>query len=407
MTGTAIAQAIPILISPILSRLYTPDDFGVLALFMSIAVVIGVIATGRYELAIMLPEKKRDAYNILALALFLTLLISGLTLVLVVIFKRPVALFFEEPGIEPWLFLLPVVVLFTGTFQAFNYWSTRHKTFKRNAAGRVSQSTVMTATNLGMGVAKAGSFGLIMGYIIGQAVAALVLAWQTIVHFKEFRNEVSRKEIIENAKRYKNFLKINTPHAFIDSLQNNGIIYLIMYYFSKTILGSYAFAFRVLKAPVGLVGNAIYQVFYQKATEALNSGQPIQPLVRRIYRNLFLIGFPVFLLLFIFAVPVFSFVFGDEWKTSGEIAQVLMPWLFLNFMANPVSSITIIMNRQRDAMFITFVDITFKVTAIVIGGLSNDYFLAFKIMSFLCSALLVFSLYWFHRIARIEVKSAY
>ena len=407
MSGTAIAQAIPVLISPILSRLYTPDDFGVLALFMSIAAVISVIATGRYELAIMLPKKKRDAYNVLALSLLFTFVVSVFTFILVVIFKKPVAIFFEEPGIEPWLYFLPIVVLFAGMYQTFNYWSTRHKTFKRNAAGRVSQSTVMSATNLGMGVAKAGSSGLILGYILGQVVAALVLGWQTLIHLKQIRKEITRKEIIENAKKYKNFLKINTPHAFLDSLQNNGIIYLIMFFFSKLILGSYSFAFRILKAPVGLIGSAIYQVFYQKATKALKEGQQMQPMVRRIYKNLFLIGFPVFFLLFLFAPPVFTFIFGEEWKISGEIAQILMPWLFLNFIANPVSCIAIIMNKQREAMFITFADITFKGIAIVIGGISNDFKLAFIIMSILCSALLIFSLYWFHKIAGINVKSAY
>jgi O-antigen/teichoic acid export membrane protein len=407
MTGTAIAQAIPVLISPILSRLYTPEDFGVLGLFMSIAAVLGVIATGRYELAIMLPEKKRDAYNLLALSLFLTLVVSVFTLILVLIFKNPVTLFFDEPGIEPWLYLLPVVVLFVGIFQAFNYWSTRQKTFKRNAVGRVSQSTIMSATNVGMGIAKAGSSGMILGYILGQFVGALVLAWQTLTHLKEFRKEITRKEIIENAKKYKSFIRINTPHAFIDSLQNNGIIYLIMYFFSKMILGSYFFAFRVLKAPVGLIGNAIYQVFYQKATEALKERREIQTLVKRIYRNLFLIGFPVFLLLFIFAQPVFTFVFGEKWEISGEIAQILMPWLFLNFMVSPVSCIAIIMNKQREAMFITFVDIFLKVIAIVIGGISNDFKLGFIIMSTLCSLLMIFALFWYYKIAKTEFAKTY
>ena len=407
MTGTAIAQAIPVLISPILSRLYTPEDFGVLGLFMSIAAVLGVIATGRYELAIMLPEKKRDAYNLLALSLFLTLVVSVFTLILVLIFKKTVTLFFDEPGIEPWLYLLPVVVLFVGIFQAFNYWSTRQKTFKRNAVGRVSQSTIMSATNVGMGIAKAGSSGMILGYILGQFVGALVLAWQTLTHLKEFRKEITRKEIIENAKKYKSFIRINTPHAFIDSLQNNGIIYLIMYFFSKMILGSYFFAFRVLKAPVGLIGNAIYQVFYQKATEALKERREIQTLVKRIYRNLFLIGFPVFLLLFIFAQPVFTFVFGEKWEISGEIAQILMPWLFLNFMVSPVSCIAIIMNKQREAMFITFVDIFLKVIAIVIGGISNDFKLGFIIMSTLCSLLMIFALFWYYKIAKTEFAKTY
>ncbi len=125
MSGTAIAQAIPVLVSPILSRIYSPDDFGILALFMAISIVISVISTGRYELAIMLPEEKRDASNILALAVILTFFTSIVTLILILILKGFIADFFDEPGIENWLYLIPLVVLFTGTYNTFNYWSTR------------------------------------------------------------------------------------------------------------------------------------------------------------------------------------------------------------------------------------------------------------------------------------------
>ena len=183
MTGTAIAQAVPILVSPILSRLYSPDDFGVLALFMAISIVISVIATGRYELAIMLPEEKKDAHNVLALSIILTTFTSLITFILVLFLKGFIASFFDDPGIENWLYFIPLVVFFTGVFNTFNYWSTRQKTFKRNAAGRIAQSTVMVGTNLGLGVARYGAIGLIAGYIFGQIVAATVLAWKSLRNY--------------------------------------------------------------------------------------------------------------------------------------------------------------------------------------------------------------------------------
>jgi len=406
-SGTAIAQAIPVLIAPILSRLYTPDDFGVLALFMSIAAILSVIATGRYELAIMLPKKEREAYNILALSLLFAFAVSFITFVLVLLFKKPVADFFDEPGIESWLFLLPIVILFSGIFQAFNYLSTRNKTYRKNATSRVSRSSVTVTANLGMGFAKTGSSGLILGYILGHVTAALVLAWGTITNLRHFRNQVTRKEIIENATKYKDFLRINTPHAFIDSLQENGLIYLIIYFFSKLILGSYSFAYRILKAPVGLIGNAIYQVFYQKASESLKKGREIQPMVKKIYLNLFLIGFPIFALLFLFAPPIFTFVFGEEWKISGDIAQILMPWIFLNFMVNPVSCLAIIMNKQKTAMYFTFADITIKVVSMLIGGLNHDFRLGFIIMSTLGSFLMIGALIWYYRIANLKLYKSY
>ena len=407
MTGTAIAQAIPFLISPILSRLYTPDDFGVFALFLSIPAVIGVISTGRYELAIMLPKEKRTARNIIILSLIIACLVSLVTFILIIIFKQYIIAFFEAPEIGPWLYLVPVMVLFMGIYQTFNYWSIRNKTFRKNAISRISQSGSNGATQLALGAANAGPVGLIAGTIIGQMTAAIILAWRTITRPRELREAFSKKLIRENASRYSIFLKINTPHAFIDSLQDQGIVYVVICFFSKMVLGSYAFAYRILKAPVGLIGNSIYQVFFQKASKAFQEGQDIQPMVLKIYRNLFLIGFPIFFLIFLFAPSLFAFVFGEEWKLAGEIAQIIIPWLFLNFMVMPVSCIAVVMNKQKGAFLISCADVLLKVFALVIGGLYGDFRLAFMIMSILCSGLLIFALYWYYKIAGSKFVNVY
>ncbi|MDT8393258.1 MAG: oligosaccharide flippase family protein [Bacteroidales bacterium] len=407
MSGTAIAQALPVLVSPILSRLYSPEDFGVLALFMAIGIVISVVSTGRYELAIMLPEEKRDAMNILALAVILTAITSLITFVLLLLFKNVIAGFFNEPGIVQWLYFIPLVVLFTGSYNAFNYWSTRNKTFNRNAASRISQSSVMVGTNLGMGFAGSGAAGLIAGYIAGQLVATIVLALKTVRNFSAALKDISKELILHNARKYRNFPRINTPHAFIGSLQDHGIVYVIMAFFSKSILGSYSFAFRLVTAPTALIGSSIYQVFYQKASRAQQEGQDIQPMVIRIYRNLAVMGFPIFAILFFYAPPIFSFVFGEEWIVAGEIAAIISPWLFLNFIVSPVSCITVIMNRQFQGMLLSVADVSLKVLAIVIGGIRGDVYLTFTLMSIMCSALLFFSLFLFYKFAGIKHKTAY
>ena len=407
MTGTAIAQAIPVLISPILTRLYTPEDFGVLALFMSFIVIIGTISTARYELAIMLPKHKQDAVNILALSLIISTIVSLLSLVIILIFTDQIILLLGSEDLRIWLYFAPVTIFFIGVYQAFNYWSTRNKTFTKNAISRVAQSSTVAATNLSVGFVKAGSVGLISGAILGQVIGALVLSWKTLVNFNKFKKQLSVKSIKINARKYSNFLKINTPHAFINSLQDNGIVYIIIYFFSKVILGSYSFAFRILKAPVGLIGGAMSQVFYQKASKAYHDKKNIQPMILKMYKNLFLIGFPLFLILFLFTPDIFSFIFSEKWKTAGEIAQIIVPWIFLNFLASPVSSITIIMNKQKEAMFITFVDISFRIAALLIGGYYNDYKLSFILMSITCSMLLIFALFWYYRIAKFKTSDTY
>ncbi len=398
-SGTAIAQAIPVVLSPVLSRIYSPEEFGILALFMSVAAVLSVIATGRYELAIMIPENKKDAYNVLAISLLISFITAIFSLILVLLLRKPAVVFFDEPNIGPWLFLIPVVVLFAGIYQSFNYWSTRQKTFRLNAVSRVSQSTTNVITSLGLGIAKAGPAGLIAGYIIGQVFAGLILMVNFFKDMKEFFGQVSWQDMKVNAHKYKSFLRINTPHAFIDSLQDNGIVYVIMYFFSKMILGSYSFAYRLLKLPVGLIGGSIYQVFYQKASELAAKGEDIRPMILKIYKRLFTWGLPFFIILFLFTPEIFGFIFGENYRTSGEIARILIPWIFINFIVSPVSCVALIKNKQKQAMYFTFADITFKVTSIIIGGIFENYFLAFVIMSILCSLLLSYACYWYYQIA--------
>lgn len=404
ISGTTLAQLIPLLIAPVLSRLYTPGDFGILGLYISIVAVVGVISTGRYELAIVLPQKDRDAVNILGLASLLVILVSLLSLFAILLFGRPISRFFDEPGIRPYLYLIPVSVAFIGFYQIFNYWSTRKKTFRRNAAARISQTSSTAAVNTGLGFAGAGSAGLIVGTVIGQAAGALALASGFLRKSGVYRRQINRSEMKANGKKYINFLRINTPHAFIDSLQANSLIYVIMAFFSKFIVGSYSFAFRIIKAPVGLVGNAIYQVLYQEASVALQQGREIRPMILKIYKALFLTGLPVFTILFLFTPEIFSFVFGEEWRTSGEIARILIPYLFINFLASPVSCIPLLMNRQKEAILFAIADIILKVGSILIGGFEDNYRLGFIIMSISCSLLLVYALFWYYKIANPKKK---
>ena len=118
MTGTTIAQAIPIAISPILTRIYTPEDFGMFALYMSMATIISVIATGRYELAIILPEKDEDAINIMMLSIGITFLVSLITLLIIFIFNAQITLLFGNPNISQWLYFVPLTIVLTGVYQA-------------------------------------------------------------------------------------------------------------------------------------------------------------------------------------------------------------------------------------------------------------------------------------------------
>ena len=399
VSGTGIAQAITFLSAPLLSRFYEPEDFTVFALFSSTASIASVVATARYELAIPLPKDELDAKSILRLSLLVCILISLFSLAGVFAYDF-LSGNYKSDLFTLWFYLLPLSVFATGVYNAFNYWSTRIKTFRFNSAGRIALAIVTSTLSIFLGYIHYGSTGLIIGLVAGQFISMLVLAFPYLSNYKDFFAGTSHNNVKNQAKIHKSFFRVNSPHALLDSIQDNGVVYLLSYYFVEAVTGWYSFAFRILKAPVGLIGSAFYQVFYQKLSQVKNDGADLRPLVKKMYLRMFLIGFPGFLLLFLFTPEIFSFIFGSKWHEAGVIARVIIPWLFLNFIVSPVSCITLVCQRQKQAFLFTIGDSLVRFSALIIGGIQNDYMLSFIIISVFSSSLMLFALWWYYSIAK-------
>ena len=291
-TGTTIAQIIPIAVTPILTRIYKPDEFGIFALYLAVASMVTIIATGRYELAIMLPKEEKDAVNLLALsiviAFFLSLLIF-LALLIVMPFRARIAGLIGKGELSKWFLLISVSMLLTGVNQSFNYWYNRKKQYKRLSIARVLNSGTGALVSLTLGAAGFGAVGLIFGKLSGDGCSLGVLSWNFWREEKEKIKLISKKLILENSKKYQDFPKVNSLHAFMDALNNNGVAFLISAFFGVTALGFYAFSMRVLNTPMVFIGGAVSQVFFQKATETYNRGGDLQGLLKKIIIRLAII----------------------------------------------------------------------------------------------------------------------
>ncbi|MCH1547304.1 MAG: oligosaccharide flippase family protein, partial [Flavobacteriaceae bacterium] len=220
ITGTAIAQAIPIAISPILTRIYSPEDFGVFALYLSISSIIAIGATGRYELAINLPAKDEDAIQILWLSCILTLLVSFFTLTVILLFNNNISSLLQNDSIGVWLYFVPLTILFSGIYQSFNYWHNRKKKYAVLSKSRVVQTFNTSAVNLGIGaVAKGGVGGLVFGNLIGVFLSSFYMIY---VFFKIDmpKVEIKKKQIKKLAKRYINFPKYDVMASFFNISAN-------------------------------------------------------------------------------------------------------------------------------------------------------------------------------------------
>lgn len=161
MTGTSLAQAIPVAISPILTRLYSPEEFGRFALYMAVVTIASVLVTGRYELAILLPRQDRDALHIAALAMALSVTISATLLLVVLFFAQPIAVLLGDAALATWLYWVPASTLLLGLYQSLNYWSNRKAQYRRLAISRTAQSGSAALAQLGIGYAGSGAVGLV------------------------------------------------------------------------------------------------------------------------------------------------------------------------------------------------------------------------------------------------------
>lgn len=386
-TGTIIAQIIPFIISPILSRLFSPEEFGIFALYMSISSIISIVATGRYELAIMLPKDDNDAINIMGLSLSITTIVSFIVLLVVLIFNDSIVNLLNNDNINNWLYLMPFSILIAGAFQNFNYYIIRKKKFKKLAIAKVNKSVISGSSNIGLGLFNF-SGGLILGAFLGEGITTYYLGRKIFNSEVKILKEIKKTKMLRLAKRYIDFLRFDLFAGLFSVLTSQSIIILLGIYFNSIIVGIYSLTNRVLVAPIHFIGKAILDVFRQRATEDYNKRGRCDSIFKKTFFILVSVSFIPFLGLFFFAEEIFSFVFGEQWQEAGKIAEILTPMFFLKFISSPLSYMFYIAEKQKQNMIWQFLLFLLTMLSFIIGVSANS-----KEILFICISI-VYSLFY-------------
>ena len=204
----------------------------------------------RYEFAVVLPKKDRDALHIVSLSISILLFVTLLTGCFICLFRFNICKIFNEPQLVNWLLLVPFYIFIQGIWRLLNYWSTRKGNFKDIAIGNVLRTYGNSIVSVGLGVLALGkNVGLILGTVIGQLFETTFLLFQRGKILRVAIKNIKRVYLKEYAIRYKRFLLIDTPHVIIDNINNQGSPFIIAYYFSKQSLGYYSFMMRILRLP--------------------------------------------------------------------------------------------------------------------------------------------------------------
>lgn len=395
MTGTVLAQAIPIAISPILTRIYTPEDFGVLSLFIAITAITGVIVNAKYEQAVVLPEFEKEAISLLYLGLFISTVVSALFLVCIFLLEDEIVFALKEEKIREWLYFIPLSTFLIGLYNMFNYYNIREKKFNNVSKALVYKSAGLSVSQLALSFVKQGAFGLILGQILSFFCGNLVLIKS--VKGKFATNKLDFRGLKSLAIKYKKFPLFSMPSVFLNAVNLNMINFLITTFYTIEILGFYSLTQRIIGIPSRVLGSSFGQVYFQKATEEYQKTGKTLNTFKKTLKKLVLIGIPIFTLLFFISEPLFELVFGVEWRVAGYYSKLLTPLAFSRFISSALSTTMTIHMKQQLGLFINISLITLS---IVIFVFSKHMLYDFQqmLIVFSCSLTLAYLtfiyLYW-------------
>jgi O-antigen/teichoic acid export membrane protein len=368
-TGSSVAQLIPFAAEPVLSRMFTPAEFGVFEIYAAIVIILGSIASARYELAILLPKLENKAINVLGISLLIVITFSCAILFGILIARPQIVNLIHNPELAQFLLFIPLGVFLIGINRGFLHWSLRSKYLKNISLSRISESSGRAGFSFLFGILKMPSFGLVLGQIVGQVMSTSVLILKFILSDRNKYIFFSRKNILKQAKIYSEFPKINIPIALTEMLQISGIVFIISFFFDNTIVGEFSKALRILLIPLNLLGTSISQVFYQKATKDYSKGIDISVNLKKIVKSLLLWTLPGFIL-FIFISPwLFGVFLGEEWSVAGEYARILSFWIFFKFIISPVAIIPLIVNKQRQYFVLNLIGNLLMVFTLALSGM--------------------------------------
>jgi len=387
--GTAGSQLLTMLAAPVVMRLFSPTDFGMLAVYAGLLGIVTVVASLCYELAIPLPDTHQEAANIAVLALVIVVAISALSLLIVAWAGGPITHMLGVPKLARYFWLLPIGIIMVGVYQVFNLWALRTKSFSAITGTRLKQS--LTSVAIQIGGYSFGPVALLVAHAAGQGMGGLSLG-RAALRFSEFRH-VSLAGMAATMHRYRHFPIFSTWAGLLNSggVQMPSLMFAAL--FGPQAAGLYVLTNRVLSMPLTVVGSAIGTYLFATGAEARRQNR-IAPLVADVYGKLANIAMPPAMVFLLAGPNLFAFVFGESWREAGEFARWLSPWLYVAFVTSPLNVLFDVLERQRLELYFEILLFTLRAIAIIFGAWTGDVLLTVGLFSLGGVAARVTTLIW-------------
>jgi O-antigen/teichoic acid export membrane protein len=369
--GTTIALTVAVLASPITSRLFGPEAFGLAALFGSGAAMAAAMACLRYEMAIVLPKNDEDAVQLFALCYIILIAMTAMTAILTYLFGTRVLFYIQASELKPILWLFPIYMFLIGLQLPLNLWYTRQKQFNIQATNRILNSFPISMGEIGGGWAGfTTGTNLVVIRFFSLIISPAFLVWRLLRGDVRFiiRN-VNFEGILRSAKKYIKFPMFGAGSILLGALSIHAPILLLTSFFSPAICGLYAKAMYLLLLPSIVIGNSVGQVFLQESAAAKAASKNLAGLFETVVNRMITIGTLPFAILAIIGPELFELFLGTRWTESGVYAQILMPQLFLGFSFGSIGTLFGTLGKQELNLISNALRLLLRVAILIYGGL--------------------------------------
>lgn len=362
-SGIAIAQGINLILSPVYSRIYTPEVFGDFSVMTSLGTIISSIICLGMMTAVMLPKDEKEAQQVCTLILSSILLLGSIIFVSAILFAGKWQAF--SVSIPYWqacliVFINMVLLNISTLYYSFTNRKAMYRVIFWNPILGVAFNSFLTII-LGM-----SGWGLI-GYSIGTISASIVTIFHMSRHVHPFL--LKNPELLETLKRYKNFPFLQLPANIISTFSAQIPIQLLSFYFGNTILGIFSMTMKFLGIPTTLLAAPINRVYFRDASKKYAAGEEIGTFTFRILKaNVKLAVIPIAFIM-IFGEPLFAFFLGEKWRMAGNYAEVMGMYSLVAFSSACVSGGFVIIQKQQNNLIISIISIIANTVAFV-GGVA-------------------------------------
>lgn len=368
-SGTAAAQSIGMLLSPIITRLYGPEAYGLMGSFTAIITIIAPVAALTLPIAIVLPKKSEDANGLIKLSLYITFINAILITLFLFLFHEPIVKIFKLQDISSYLFLIPIVILLAGITQISEQWLIRLREFGVSAKVTLLQSIIVNGGKISVGIFYPIASVLIIFTVLSHGLKAILMIFYTRKsNTDNLLSTVSEKTPIRMiASKYRDFPFYRAPQVLLNAISHGAPVLLLSGLFGPSSAGFYALSRTVLSMPLQLIGKSVGDVFYPRFTEAVKNGEDHTKLLIKSTYVLAIVSLIPFGIVIAFGPWLFEFVFGTGWEVAGEYSRWIALWSFFALINRPVVSAIPVLNLQSKFLIYEVVSLLVRIVALFIA----------------------------------------